>query len=608
MELLAPARTAEIGFAAIDCGADAVYIAGPAFGARQAAGNSIEDIACLCEYAHRFGVRIFATVNTIVYEQELSQVKELVKQLADAGADALIIQDGAVLEMAKDSGMALHASTQCSIRTPEKARFIESLGYDRLVLERELSLEEICSIRAAVDTEIEFFVHGALCVCYSGECYLSEYLSGRSANRGACIQACRSLYDLEDSDGKLIARNKPLLSLKDYNLLGRLEDLAQAGVCSFKIEGRLKNESYVRNVCKAYSDALDALVLKHPELYRRASFGKITGGVRPNLEKTFNRAYTQLFLDGKRGKWASLEAPKSMGEYIGTLERILPNGIRIAPASPSLRLSNGDGLSFLAPDGTISGFRADVCRGFDIRCKSVEGLVHGQKLYRNISVEFEKEIEASKPVRRIPVELKLLLKDGRISLSALTEDGRSGQVEALAPDSPAQNVERMMESIRAQLSKSSSIYEFKLVDVAVEGPLPFLPLSFLNGMRRDLASLLDEMPPKAIPLGKGKENVAVKAPVSLDYKANVANSVARELYTRRGSDSIEEAYELTHRRGGQLMRSKYCIRCELGLCPREGQSKTAAPLFLINGGKRLRADFHCDVCEMSICAAADSAE
>ncbi len=251
LELLAPARTITIGFAAIDCGADAVYIAGPAFGARQAAGNSVEDIAQLCEYAHRFGARIYATVNTLLNPEEIPQARELVKALEQAGVDALIVQDPAVLSMSDT--LIMHASTQCALRTPEKARGLESLGFGRLVLERELSLDQIRAIRDAVNTEIEFFVHGALCVCYSGQCYLSEHLTGRSANRGACAQPCRSLYDLEDASGKVLVRNKALLSLKDYQLIHRLEELADAGVCSFKIEGRLKVETYVRNVVKAYS-------------------------------------------------------------------------------------------------------------------------------------------------------------------------------------------------------------------------------------------------------------------------------------------------------------------------------------------------------------------
>ena len=348
LELLAPARNTDIGFAAIDCGADAVYIAGPAFGARQAAGNSLEDIQALCSYAHRFGARIFATVNTLVLEQEMEQAQSLVRGLEEAGVDALIVQDPAVLSMS--TRLPLHASTQCAIRTAEKARFLESLGYGRLVLERQLSLEQIKSIRDAVDVEIECFVHGALCVCYSGECYLSEYFTGRSANRGACAQPCRSLYDLEDLDGKVLIRNKALLSLKDFNLLHRLEDLADAGVCSFKIEGRLKSESYVRNVVKAYSEALDSLVERHPERYCRASYGHVRGGFVPDVDKTFNRGYTELYLDGKRDSWAA----EGGGEYVGTVRRLTPDGFILEPASPSVRFSNGDCFTF---EG--GGVRAD---------------------------------------------------------------------------------------------------------------------------------------------------------------------------------------------------------------------------------------------------------
>ena len=379
LELLAPARTADIGVAAIGCGADAVYIAGPAFGARQAAGNPVEDIRRLCDYAHRFGVRIYVTFNTLVYEEEIPQARRLLQELKDAGVDALIVQDAAVTRLAPE-GMILHASTQCALRTPEKARFTESLGYGRLVLERELSLEQIKAIREAVDAELEVFVHGALCVCYSGQCYLSEHLAGRSANRGACVQACRSLYDLEDADGHVLARNKALLSLKDFDLIHRLEDLAEAGADSFKIEGRLKSISYVRNVVRAYSDALDALVRRYPDRYRRASFGTLRGGFKPDLKKTFNRDYTELFLDGKRGEWSSMEAPKSMGEYIGTVERLRPGTVTVKPADPGLSLHNGDGFAFVGRDGEIVGFRGDVCEGFTIRCKDVDGSKPGLRL------------------------------------------------------------------------------------------------------------------------------------------------------------------------------------------------------------------------------------
>ena len=567
LELLAPARTKDIGLAAIDCGADAVYIAGPAFGARQAAGNSIEDIASLCEYAHRFGVRIYATVNTLLNPEEKAQAHELVKGLEHAGVDALIVQDPAVLSMSET--LIMHASTQCALRTPEKARGLESLGFGRLVLERELSLEQIRAIREAVNTEIEFFVHGALCVCYSGQCYLSEYLTGRSANRGACAQPCRSLYDLEDASGKVLVRNKALLSLKDYQLLNRLEELADAGVCSFKIEGRLKGETYVRNVVKAYSEALDALVARHPDLYRRSSFGHVRGGFVPDLNKTFNRGYTELFLDGRRGQWSSMDAPKSMGEYVGTVARLTPDGLVLQPASDSLTLANGDGFAFVNKDGSIIGFRADLCDGFRIRCRRPEELREGTRLYRNISAAFERQVEAGKPVREIDVTLSLALKDGHLSACAVSEDGRKASLSLPAPADVARDPGRMLQTIREQLGKRSGQYAFQTQDIEADGLVPFFPTSALNGLRRDLAAQLDGLPVKALPLYRG-----VRTP--------------------------ESSFRLEYDSHGELMRSKYCIRHELGLCPRQGKVKKAEPLFLRNGKERLQLSFDCAVCEMTV--------
>ena len=602
LELLAPARTAEIGIAAIDCGADAVYIAGPAFGARQAAGNSVEDIARLCEYAHRFGVRIYATVNTIVYEEELEEARSLVDALAKAGVDALIIQDPAVLEMARSAGIIAHASTQCAIRTPEKARFTESLGYGRLVLERELSLEQINAIRSAVNAEIEFFVHGALCVCYSGQCYLSEYLTGRSANRGECAQACRNLYNLEDASGKVLVRNKALLSLKDFNLLHRLEELADAGVCSFKIEGRLKSESYVRNVVKAYSEALDALVARRPDQYRRASFGEVRGGFAPNLDKTFNRGYTELFLDGKRGQWSSMDAPKSMGEYVGTVKQLTRDGLVIAPVTHTLQLSNGDGFAFVGKDGGIGGFRADVCEGYTIRCKRVDGLREGMELYRNISAAFEKELEVQRPERVIMVSADIRFIDDAIEVAATAEDGRKTVIKETTASEAARDPQRMLETIKNQLEKRSGHYAFSVRTLEAGDTLPFMPASFLNGIRRSLAEQLDRLPVNTLPLQEGKEDMSANAPEVLDYKANIANSKDRSLYSSRGTRQMEQAYELTHRPGAELMRSKYCIRHELGLCPKQGKAQKAGPLFLRNGKERLQLTFHCAQCEMTVSA------
>ena len=602
LELLAPARTADIGVAAVDCGADAVYIAGPAFGARQAAGNSVEDIRGLCEYAHRFGVRIYVTFNTLVYEEEISQARRLLQELQDAGVDALIVQDAAVTRLAPE-GMILHASTQCAIRTPEKARFTESLGYGRLVLERELSLEQIRAVRDAVDAELEVFVHGALCVCYSGQCYLSEHLAGRSANRGACIQACRSLYDLEDADGHVLARNKALLSLKDFNLIHRLEDLAEAGADSFKIEGRLKSISYVRNVVRAYSDALDALVRRHPDQYRRASFGTLRGGFKPDLRKTFNRDYTELFLDGKRGEWASMDAPKSMGEYIGTVARVSSGTVTVKPADASLTLHNGDGFAFVGRGGEIVGFRGDVCEGFAIRCKDVPGLKEGMRLYRNIDADFERKLEADNPVRELGVQVAVRLRHDRpgpvICAEAMSEDGRTVSVETSASFEPARDEGKMLETVRTQLSKRSGIYAFTVSAVEADGPVPFMPASFLNGIRRDLAAALDGRPVRMLPLRRG----AVRpdpAPEASTYKDNLANSIARDIYRERGASKMEDAYELTHREGVEYMRTKYCLRHELGMCPKQRPGTRPDPLFLRNQGRRLRLDFDCVACEMTV--------
>ena len=627
LELLAPARNADIGIAAIDCGADAVYIAGPEFGARQNAGNSIEDVRRLCEYAHRFGVRIFLTLNTIIFDTELAAAQKLLKQAAEAGVDAVIAQDLAVFSL---STLPVHASTQCAIRTPEQARFYEALGASRLVLERQLSIEQIKAIRQTVSCELEFFVHGALCVCYSGQCYMSEAVSGRSANRGACIQACRSLYDLVDDNGKTLVKDKALLSLKDYNLIGRLEDLAGCGICSFKIEGRLKNVSYVRNVVRAYSLALDEMVKKHPELYRRASFGKSEGGFVPDLGKTFNRGYTELFLDGKRGKWSSMDAPKSIGEPLGTVVQITapqtphrnPGGlstILLKLDNPAMQLRNGDGFSFISKDhNSIVGFRGDMCRGSMIQCKPVPELYQGARLYRNLDTAFERKMESNLPSRRIPVEMTISILSNyppyRINVSAASQDGRVVSFEYDAGSSAAGNKERMQSLFQSQIGKVTGIYSFNLKELDIQtedGSLPFMPASALNGIRREVAERLDAMPCKTIPMGPSTASAgsATDRPETITYKANVANGVAERTCRKFGAGNVEKAFELTHRKDAELMRSKYCIRHELGLCQAPERSRRAAQgtggrsignLFLVNNGRRYRLGFDCAACEMTV--------
>lgn len=685
LELLAPARNADIGIAAIDCGADAVYIAGPAFGARQAAGNSMEDIRRLTEYAHRFGARIFLTLNTILFDNELAEAERLLAEAKDAGVDAIIAQDLAVWEL---TDLPVHASTQCAIRTPEKARLYEGIGASRLVLEREMSLDQIRAIRSSVNCELEFFVHGALCVCYSGQCYMSERIAGRSANRGECIQACRSLYDLVDEDGNVLVRNKALLSLKDYNLKDRLKDLAEAGICSFKIEGRLKNISYVRNVVRAYSLALDELVAANPEKLRRVSFGRSEGGFTPDLAKTFNRGYTQLFLDGKRsGNWSSMDAPKSIGEEVGTVVSIAPmrqnfsNGkrpseenitITLRMKNPGDRLQNGDGFSFLSKGrGEIVGFRGDVCQGNRITCRNVTGLYPGAKLYRNLSNAFEKELESNLPVRTIPVSVDISVivvpvtstssgtEEDRspslpkrlceptysLKINAVSQDGRSVKLEREAGHNAAENPERMRGMFATQISKATGIYSFTLRSLEVETPdgsLPFLPTSALNAIRRDLAAALEEMPCRAIPLlvnqassRTGNAEYPVLEPdvlsqvqdiqettsngSHLSYKANIANHIARKIYMSLGASRTDDAFEISHRPDAELMRTKYCIRYELGLCPvhqagrQHGRanhtsgmvnppipSSRKTNLYLTNNGKRYHLAFDCANCEMVV--------
>lgn len=685
LELLAPARNMDIGIAAIDCGADAVYIAGPAFGARQAAGNSMEDIRRLTEYAHRFGARIFLTLNTILFDNELAEAERLLAEAKDAGVDAIIAQDLAVWEL---TDLPVHASTQCAIRTPEKARLYEGIGASRLVLEREMSLDQIRAIRSSVNCELEFFVHGALCVCYSGQCYMSERIAGRSANRGECIQACRSLYDLVDGSGNVLVRNKALLSLKDYNLKDRLKDLAEAGICSFKIEGRLKNISYVRNVVRAYSLALDELVAANPEKLRRVSFGWSEGGFTPDLAKTFNRGYTQLFLDGKRsGNWSSMDAPKSIGEEVGTVVSIAPmrqnfsNGkrpseenitITLRMKNPGDRLQNGDGFSFLSKGrGEIVGFRGDVCQGNRITCRNVTGLYPGAKLYRNLSNAFEKELESNLPVRTIPVSVdisvivvpvtstssgteedwspslpkRLSEPTYSLKINAVSQDGRSVKLEREAGHNAAENPERMRGMFATQISKATGIYSFTLRSLEVETPdgsLPFLPTSALNAIRRDLAAALEEMPCRAIPLPvnqassrTGNAEYPVLEPdvlsqvqdiqettsngPHLSYKANIANHIARKIYMSLGASRTDDAFEISHRPDAELMRTKYCIRYELGLCPvhqagrQHGRanhtsgmvnppipSSRKTNLYLTNNGKRYHLAFDCANCEMVV--------
>ncbi len=578
LELLAPAKNEEIGIAAIDCGADAVYIGAPAFGARKAAGNSIESIAKLCTHAHRYGARVFVTFNTVLKREEVDEARRMMLDCQDKGADAFIVRDPRIFSF-EGISVPLHASTQCAIRTLGRARELENAGCGRIVLERELPLATIREICSGVDCEVECFVHGALCVCYSGVCRLSEVVDGRSADRGECIQACRSLYDLTDADGRTLARNKALLSLKDYNLHDRLEALAEAGVCSFKIEGRLKNISYVKNIVRYYDQALRTLVEKCPDKYCRASFGKIRGGFCPDPDKTFNRGYTQLYLDARRERgWSSMDAPKSMGEEIGKVLKIRrakgtggPMEIAVALKDRRTVLNNGDGFAFVSRDGSITGFRGDVCEGAFIRCKYLPQMKEGMTLYRNISAAFEKELETQPCHREIAVEMDVEIK-GKfdILMHVRSEDGREFDSSFKADVEAAENKERALAMLREQLSKRSGIFDFRVKDIRCPGgSLPLLSASTINSIRRLTAEDLDRLPCRSLPMHSGKAE---------------------------GRKAFEDA----RAKDGELMRTKYCIRYELGLCPRLQGAARGKRLYLTNNGRRLTLGFDCTRCEMTV--------
>ena len=585
LELLAPAKTAEIGIAAIRCGADAVYIGGPAFGARAAAGNSVDDIRKLCLEAKPFGVRIFVTVNTLARDEgERNQAVALIRSMRGCGVSAFIIQDTTLMPLLQADGPweeEFHASTQCAIRTPERAAFLSGLGFSRLILERELSLEQIRAIRAAVpaQVELEFFVHGAVCVCYSGDCYLSELLTGRSANRGECAQPCRNLYDLVDGSGRTLVKGKPLLSLKDLKLDGRLEDLAEAGITSFKIEGRLKNETYVKNVVRAYSEALDALIGQHPDCWCRASRGTIRGGFRPNLDKTFNRGYTTLYLDGKKDNWNSGDAAKGMGQLLGTVKRCSAGSLQLSAGAPAVH--NGDGLCHIGADGQVEGFRADRAEGPVIWGKGAAKLHPGEKIWRNRDNAFEREVEANTPQRLLRAALKLSFAEGSLLVEARCENGATLQRSFDVSSAPAAaNRERMLGMLSSQLEKTSGLFIFNVESIsAPQAGLPLMGASAINSLRREMAADLERCitgQQKAAGMQTADQDAGRSIPVCLPQ-------------------------DLSHPRlPGELMRTRYCILAQMGKCLKStaGAAIRREPLYLENNGRRIALHFDCASCEM----------
>ena len=600
IELLAPAKTADIGIEAVLHGADAVYIGGPCFGARAAAANSVNDIARLVDFAHRYEARVYVTLNTLLYDDELKLAERLIAELYRVGVDALIVQDMGVLRL-DIPPIALHASTQTDNRTVEKVRFLYDAGFSRVVLARELSGEQIRTIAEMVPVELEVFVHGALCVSYSGQCYLSRALSGRSANRGECAQYCRLPYTLLDADRRPLIRDKHLLSLKDMNRTDRLEALLDAGATSLKIEGRLKELSYVKNVTAWYRRRLDEIFERRPE-YRAASSGRVELSFEPMPQKSFNRGFTRYFFDGRPDKdMGSPDTPKSLGEPVGRVAQVRGSVLKIQGSGA---LHNGDGLCFLNKKGVFEGFRVNRVEDAVVYPFEKLNISSGTLLYRNYDRLFEQALQKKSAQRRIPVDLRLYeIQDG-FALKITDNSGRSavvardwGKEEARTPQ---------IENQKAQLSRlGDTCFEARSVDVLCSKEY-FLPASLLADLRRETVDRMMLVRRLSYRPSRRREEGSALYPVSeLDYLGNVSNASARAFYQAHGVKKIAPAYECEPVEGVALMFTRFCLKRQWGRCPREnvrpqGGSVWKEPLFLQYRDTLLRLEFDCRLCQMRL--------
>lgn len=609
LELLAPAKNLECGLAAIDHGADAVYIGASRFGARVAAGNSVDDIRQLCLYAHQFAAKVYVTVNTIIYDNEWEATRQLLAELSDAGVDAILVQDMAVLSLLSDrspltSHLSFHASTQTDNRTVEKVRWLRDVGFRRVVLARELSADEIAAIHEAVpDVELEVFVHGALCVSYSGLCYASEHCFGRSANRGACAQFCRMKFDLIDADGRELEHQRHLLSLKDMNLSSHLQELVDAGATSFKIEGRLKDAAYVKNVTAAYSEALNAIIRQHPDRYCRASRGQCTYTFRPDLYKTFNRGFTTYFLHGRQPDIFSPDTPKALGEYVGRVKELRRDSFNVAGMAT---FANGDGLCFFNADNELEGFRVNRAEGNRLFPQQMPTNLHpGVSLYRNNDQQFERLLSRPSSERRILIRLSLGVTSDGFSLSAEPVGTPAATpVEVTIVCEHQQAAKPQHDNIVRQLSKlGGTIYECSGVDLPDSFGY-FIPNSTLTDLRRRLVEALNGDGSRCV-MAMTQENRPQYVPPHFydhPYLYNIANRLSCEFY---GVDA-PTAYEL---RGGDgpIMQCRHCLRYALGRCRKNPADRSTVewrePLFLrLGDGRRFRLEFDCKHCQMNVYA------
>lgn len=584
LELLSPAANKDVAREAILHGADAVYMGAYSHGARKSASNSVEDIAEVVRFAHQYRARVYVTVNTLVYDREIRDVEQLIRDLYEIGVDAIIVQDMGILRM-NIPPIELHASTQCDTRTVEKAQFLEKAGFSQLVLARELSLSEIKGICSSVSVPVECFIHGALCVSYSGRCRASQLQTGRSANRGECSQMCRLSYDLMDANGKVLAKNKYLLSLKDFNASDYLEDLVEAGVSSFKIEGRLKDASYVKNVTAYYRLLLDGIIAGNPDKYARSSYGSSEYSFTPDPQKSFNRGYTSYFLEGRRRKsMASLLTPKSLGEPIASLSD----------------LNNGDGIGFINAKGEYEGVRINrVENGRIIGAKPFK-LPKGCEIRRTFNREWQTMLDKPTAVRRISMDMEI----DETGVSARDERGVSVRIPL---DVEKTKAEKRMYPEKILGKLGNTIYKLRYFENNLNEDT-FIPASQLNQLKRNLIDALNIGNESMYPYSyRRKEGDMLYLKSEVVAEDNVANDLAEKFYSDHGASTIDRAVEVAGKPEGEtvVMTTRYCLRRELGMCRKEknGSHKFGnlrEPLYIISGRNRFKLHFNCSSCEMEV--------
>ncbi len=604
LELLAPAKNADFGIEAIKHGADAVYIGGPAFGARYGAGNDVAEIKRLCDFAHRFRAKVFVALNTILRDDELEEARLLAWQIYEAGADALIIQDMGLLELDLPP-IQLHASTQTDNRNADKVKFLEDAGFSQVVLAREMTIKEIEKVAAGTTLSLEYFVHGALCVAYSGQCYISHAHTGRSANRGECSQACRLPYTLIDDKGKTITENQHLLSMKDNNQTDNLLALARTGVSSFKIEGRLKDLSYVKNITAHYRSLLDEIIAAHPE-FTRASSGCSTFTFTPQPDKTFNRGYTDYFANERQDDIGAFDSPAFVGELIGEVVEIGKGWFTV---KADQAFHNGDGVCFYDAHGEVVGVRINRVEGKKLFPVDIPAeLTEGTTLFRNRDQEFERTLEKDSADRRIALRPVFAETPDGFALTLCDEDGVNVTVNLKKDEKTgsdiAQNPEAAMAKLRENLGKfGNTMFVAEPVELKLSQPW-FLPVSAINALRREATEALEAArlashprPPRATPAA----NPVPYPQEELTYLGNVFNAKARQFYEKHGVKLIEEAYEAGNEKGMvSLMITRHCLRYSFNLCPKEMKHLKPDPMTLVNGNEKLILKFDCKACEMHV--------